>query len=91
MQSLSIVDGGIQLYNYQKSRRWVFRTPNCWTSHLHPLGGITGIATTRMIGGFRICDLNTNNSRRSVQSVDLVNAGAGYTVAPGVRFIGGGW
>ena len=43
-----------------------------------------------MISGFRICNLNTNKSLRSVQAVDLSNAGAGYTVAPGVRFIGGG-
>jgi len=27
---------------------------------------------------------------KSVQSVQIVNAGSGYTVAPGIRFIGGG-
>ena len=83
-----IVDGGIRYITIKNRGGGYSEHPIVGLSSA-PTGGITGIATTRMIGGFRICDLNTNNSRRSVQSVDLVNAGAGYTVAPGVRFIGG--
>ncbi len=55
-----------------------------------PSGGITGTAIAEMIGGIVVCTDNTNPSLKSVQSVRLTNAGAGYTVNPGIRFIGGG-
>ena len=55
-----------------------------------PSGGVTGIASARMIGGIVVCNDSANPKARSVQAVDIVNPGAGYTVAPGVRFIGGG-
>jgi hypothetical protein len=43
-----------------------------------------------MIGGIVVCNDNTNPQAQSVQNVVLTNAGFGYTVTPGVRFIGGG-
>jgi hypothetical protein len=43
-----------------------------------------------MIGGIVVCNDNTNPSAQSVQSVEITNAGYGYTTSPGVRFIGGG-
>ena len=55
-----------------------------------PTGGVTGIASARMIGGIVVCNQSANPKSRSIQAVDIVNPGAGYTVAPGVRFIGGG-
>ena len=55
-----------------------------------PAGGITGIATAVLIGGINVCNLSANPAARSVQNVDIVNPGSGYTVAPGVQFIGGG-
>jgi hypothetical protein len=55
-----------------------------------PSGGTTGIATTRMIGGINVCNLNINDSAKSVQHIDLVNPGAGYTVSPLVQITGGG-
>jgi len=55
-----------------------------------PSGGTTGIATTRMIGGINVCNLNINDSARSVQHIDLVNPGAGYTISPLVEITGGG-
>jgi hypothetical protein len=55
-----------------------------------PAGGITGIATATMIGGIVVCTDNVNSNARSVQSVQIINPGAGYTSNPGVRFIGGG-
>ena len=84
-----IVDGGIQFVSITNRGGGYSDHPTVGFSSA-PAGGITGIATTRMISGFRICNLNTNKSLRSVQAVDLSNAGAGYTVAPGVRFIDGG-
>ena len=55
-----------------------------------PSGGTTGIATTRMIGGINVCNLNINDSAKSVQHIDLVNPGAGYTISPLVEITGGG-
>ena len=55
-----------------------------------PSGGITGTAFAEMIGGIVVCTDNINPSLKSVQSIRLINAGAGYTVTPGVKFIGGG-
>jgi len=55
-----------------------------------PVGGVTGVATAVMIGGVVVCTDNVNPQNKSVQNVYLVNPGSGYTVAPGVRFIGGG-
>jgi hypothetical protein len=43
-----------------------------------------------MIDGIVVCTDNVNSNARSVQSVQIINPGAGYTSAPGVRFIGGG-
>lgn len=55
-----------------------------------PSGGTTGIATAIMISGIVVCTDNANPNAKSVQSVSLVNPGSGYTIAPGIRFIGGG-
>ena len=85
----NIVDGGIRYVTIEDRGGGYSDHPTVGFSSA-PLGGITGIATTRMISGINVCNLNTNNSLRSVQAVDLVNPGAGYTVAPEIRFIGGG-
>jgi len=55
-----------------------------------PSGGITGIATAVMISGIVVCTDNVNPKAKSVQEVNLVNPGLGYTVSPKIRFIGGG-
>ena len=52
-----------------------------------PSSGTTGIATATMIGGIVACEKNVNPVNKSVQSVELINPGAGYTEAPGIRFI----
>ncbi len=54
-----------------------------------PTGGVTGIATVRMIGGIVACNQNVNERARSVQNIDLVNPGSGYTVAPLIQVTGG--
>ena len=54
-----------------------------------PSGGITGVATATMIGGINVCNLNANPKLQSVQTVPIINPGAGYTVAPKVKFYGG--
>jgi hypothetical protein len=54
-----------------------------------PSSGKTASATAKMIGGIVVCNDNINPSAQSVQSVEIINPGYGYTFTPGVRFIGG--
>ena len=47
-----------------------------------------GIATR--IANIVACELNVNPGSQSVQRVDIINPGCGYTQPPGIRFIGDG-
>ena len=52
-----------------------------------PSGGITGVASvTQMIGGIDFCNLNRNPGAQSIQQLDVVNPGRGYTEPPKVKF-----
>ena len=51
-----------------------------------PSSGTTGIATAVLIAGIQHCNLNISQNQKSVQSIEIANPGAGYTVAPGVAF-----
>jgi len=84
-----IVNGGIRLITITNRGGGYISTPQVAISSA-PAGGITGIATAVMIGGIVACNDNVNPSAKSVQAVDIINAGSGYTVAPGIRFVGGG-
>ena len=83
-----IINGGIRSVNISNRGGGYLENPTALLSAA-PSGGVTGILTTRMIGGINVCNLNVNPALKSVQSVDIVNAGSGYTVAPAVKFIGG--
>lgn len=83
-----IVNGGIRSINITNRGGGYLENPTVQLSSA-PSGGLTGIVTTRMIGGINVCNLNVNPALKSVQSVDIVNAGFGYTVAPNVKFVGG--
>ena len=85
----TLVNGGIRLITVTNRGGGYTSVPTVGLSSA-PLGGVTGIASAVMIGGVVACNDNVNPAARSVQAVDIVNAGSGYTVAPGVRFIGGG-
>ena len=52
-----------------------------------PAGGINAVGVASMISGLVDC-IGIKSSK--IQAVNLANAGAGYTLAPGVVFIGGG-
>ena len=52
-----------------------------------PSGGVTGIATALMIGGINVCNQSANPKAQSVQQVQILNSGSGYTNVPGVRFV----
>jgi len=85
----SIVNGGIRSITITNRGGGYSSLPTVGISSA-PSGGVTGIATVRMIGGINVCNLNANASLKSVQNADIVNAGSGYTVAPLIRFYGGG-
>jgi hypothetical protein len=85
----SIVNGGIRFITVTNRGGGYTSTPTVAISSA-PSGGITGIATAIMIGGVVACNDNVNPAAKSVQAVQLINAGTGYTTTPGVRFIGGG-
>jgi len=85
----AIVNGGIRLITVNNRGGGYITTPRVAISSA-PTGGVTGVATAVMISGIVACTDNVNPLAKSVQSVQIVNAGSGYTVAPGIRFIGGG-
>ena len=81
-----VVDGAITNITVTNRGGGYKYTPQVGISSA-PAGGISGIGTATMIGGIVACDKNVDPLRKSVQSVELINPGAGYTVVPGVRFI----
>ena len=83
-----ITSGGIRFINITNRGGGYGEIPTVAISSA-PSGGITGIATATMIGGINVCNLNVNPKLQSVQSVPLINPGAGYTVAPKIKFYGG--
>ena len=50
-----------------------------------PSTGVTGIGSVgEMIGGISVCNKNVATNQKSVQSIHIVNPGAGYTIGPGL-------
>lgn len=87
--SATIVNGGVR-YITITNRGGGYTSPPTVGISSAPAGGKTATAVANMIGGVVACNDNINPKAQSVQSVEIVNAGYGYTVAPLVRFIGGG-
>ena len=87
--SASIVNGGIRFFTVTNRGGGYTYAPRVAISSA-PSGGITGIGSATMIGGIVVCADNINPKAKSVQSVEIVNAGAGYTIAPKVLFFGDG-
>jgi hypothetical protein len=85
----SIVNGGVR-YITITNRGGGYTSPPTVGISSAPAGGKTATAIAEMIDGIVVCNTNINPSASSVQNVLITNAGYGYTVAPGVRFIGGG-
>jgi hypothetical protein len=84
-----IVNGGIRFITITNRGGGYTSTPTVGISSA-PSGGKTATAVAKMIGGIVVCNDNTNPAAQSVQNVEIINPGYGYTVTPGVRFIGGG-
>jgi hypothetical protein len=85
----TLLNGGIRYITVTNRGGGYSSTPTVAISSA-PSGGTTGVATAVMIDGIVVCNDNVNPQNKSVQSVLLINPGFGYTVTPGVRFIGGG-
>ena len=87
--STMLVNGAIQFINVTNRGSGYTSTPTVGIGSA-PAGGITGVATANMIAGIIVCTDSANPNAQSVQSVSIINPGAGYTAAPGIKFIGGG-
>ena len=86
---ISLFNGGIQNFVVSNRGSNYSSLPRVAISSA-PSTGTTGIGTAVFIGGIRVCTDNFNPALKSVQQVDIINPGAGYTVPPSVQFIGGG-
>lgn len=84
-----IVNGGIRFITVT-NRGAGYTTPPTIGISSAPFNGKTAVAVPKMIGGIVVCNDNINPSAQSVQSVELINPGYGYTTTPGVKIIGGG-
>ena len=87
--TVAIFDGGVRQFTITNRGGGYSSVPTVVVSAA-PSGGTTAVGIATMIGGINVCNLNANPRDQSVQRVDVSNSGAGYTVAPGVRFTGGG-
>jgi len=85
----NIVSGGIRFFTVT-NRGGGYSSPPRVAISSAPTGGITGVGSATMIGGIVVCNSNVNPNLKSVQSVEVINSGYGYTVAPGVAFFGDG-
>ena len=85
----SIVNGGIRFITVSNRGGGYTSAPRVAISSA-PNGGVTGIATATMIEGIVVCNDNINPSSKSVQSIEIINPGSGYTMAPSVVLIGDG-
>jgi hypothetical protein len=85
----SLVNGGIKSITVTNRGGGYTSVPTIGISSV-PVGGKTATASATMIGGIVVCNDNTNPEAQSVQSIEIINPGYGYTTTPGVRIIGGG-
>jgi hypothetical protein len=84
----SVVNGGVRYIQVTNRGGGYTSTPTVGISSSP--SGRTASAIAIMIDNIVVCNQNVSPNTSSVQSVEITNPGFGYTVAPGVRFIGGG-
>jgi hypothetical protein len=85
----NVVNGGIRYFTITNRGGGYSSLPKVAISSA-PTGGMTGVGSATMIGGIVVCNSNVNPNLKSVQSVEVINAGYGYTIAPKVAFFGDG-
>ena len=83
--SLGIVDGAVMTVNIT-NRGEGYRYPPRVAFSAAPTGGETAVGIATLLGDLTNCDGTQVGSK--VQGVQIINPGFGYTVAPGIAFIG---
>ena len=84
-----VSDGGIRMISVTNRGGGYTYNPEVKIS-IAPDGGTTGVATAERISGIVACELNANPVAESIQKSLPHKPGAGYTLAPAVRFAGDG-
>lgn len=85
----TIVNGGIRFFNVTNRGSGYTNSPRVAISSA-PGGGVTGIGSATLIGGIVVCTDSANPATKSVQSIEVINPGFGYTIAPKVLIFGDG-
>jgi hypothetical protein len=85
----TIVNGGIRFFTVINRGSGYINSPRVAISSA-PGGGVTGIGSATLIGGIVVCTDSANPATKSVQSIEVINPGFGYTIAPKVLIFGDG-
>ena len=85
----TIVNGGIRFFTVTNRGSGYINSPRVAISSA-PFGGVTGIGSAKLIGGIVVCTDSANPATKSVQSIEVINPGMGYTIAPKVLIFGDG-
>ena len=85
----TIVNGGIRFFTVTNRGSGYINSPRVAISSA-PFGGVTGIGSATLIGGIVVCTDSANPTTKSVQSIEVINPGMGYTIAPKVLLFGDG-
>ena len=85
----TLVNGGIRFFTVTNRGSGYINSPRVAISSA-PGGGVTGIGSATLIGGIVVCTDSANPATKSVQSIEVINPGFGYTIAPKVLIFGDG-
>lgn len=85
----TIVNGGIRFFTVTNRGSGYINSPRVAISSA-PFGGVSGIGSATLIGGIVVCTDSANPATKSVQSIEVINPGMGYTIAPKVLLFGDG-
>ena len=85
----TLVNGGIKFFTVTNRGSGYINSPRVAISSA-PGGGVTGIGSATLISGIVVCTDSANPATKSVQSIEVINPGMGYTIAPKVLIFGDG-
>ena len=85
----TVVNGGIRFFTVTNRGSGYINSPRVAISSA-PGGGVTGVGSATLIGGIVVCTDSANPATKSVQSIEVINPGFGYTIAPKVLIFGDG-
>ena len=85
----TLVNGGIKFFTVTNRGSGYINSPRVAISSA-PGGGVTGIGSATLIGGIVVCTDSANPATKSVQSIEVINPGMGYTIVPKVLIFGDG-